>query len=92
MKATKRTVFEVDYNELDRAISEEFGIDFEIVAYEYLSNGSSKTFNVEPKAMDVHDYNNLKSGKLHYMTQSLLDEMCYRGKIIATEYVVKIFW
>ena len=52
MKTTKKTIFEVDYNELDESINSFLkskgytGRDFEVISEEELSNYIQKSFDV----------------------------------------------
>lgn len=88
----KKTIIEMDYKELDELISKEFGIDYECVAYEEWSNGESHEFAVEPNTLDEYNSNNLKTGKLHYLTSGLLDELCFQGKLEAGDYLISVSW
>lgn len=88
----KKTVIEMGYNELDQLISKEFGIDYECVPYEEWNNDESHQFNVEAESMDAYDLKKFAKQKYDYMTRSLLNELCFRGKIEAGEYIVKVSW
>lgn len=92
MKLEERTVFVVDYNELDRAISEEFKIKYECVAYEEWGNYQSHEFSVKAEPMNKYDLRDLQKNDLHWKTSTLLNEMCHRGKIKPGHYLIKVFW
>ena len=98
MDVTKKVVFEVDYNDLDKAITEFLrskGVqkEFEIVAYEELHNDMSKTYNIGKYDWSVlreGDKEEILHGDLHYQTNTILDWMFQDGLIEAGEYLVKI--
>lgn len=101
MKYQTRTTNFVNYNDLDRAISEflkEKGAkntQFEVVAYEELGNDSDKAFNIgkyDFSLPDESDKADILNGKLHYQTGRILEWMCAEGKIPAGDYVVEISW
>lgn len=101
MKITTKTIHEVDYNDLDEAISEflkEKGAaktEFKIVAYEELGNDSAQTFSIGgydwavPKEKEKAE---ILKGKLHYKTSSIMEWMCSEGKIPSGDYVIEICW
>lgn len=100
MKTTKKTILEVDYNELDKSINEflkEKGIkgEFEVVADEELNNDSQKSFLVDGKEDEFflkYDLPDIKKGKFSFKTGTILNWMCIEGKIEAGEYIVDICW
>ena len=92
MKYIEKTVFEVNYGDLDKAISEEFGIEFEIVAHHELMNDVAWTCTVRPEPMEEYYRGRLEGGNFIWMGGILLNEMCHRGKIPAGKYVVEISW
>lgn len=101
MKYQTRTTNFVNYNDLDRAISEflkEKGAkntEFEIVAYEELGNDSDKAFNIgkyDWAVLDEKDKQEILRGNLYFRTGVILEWMCAEGKIPAGDYVVEISW
>ncbi len=101
MKIDTKTIHSVNYNDLDRAISDflkEKGgknCEFEVVAYEELCNDTAKTFNIgeyDWAVPDEDEKEEILGGKLHFKTSSILEWMSAEGKIPSGEYVVKISW
>lgn len=101
MKYQTRTTNFVNYNDLDRAISEflkEKGAkntEFEVVAYEELGNDSDKAFNIgkyDWAVPDEKDKQEILRGNLYFRTGPILEWMCAEGKIPAGDYVVEISW
>lgn len=92
MNFEKKTYFTLSYSDLDEAISEEFEIDFEMVPEEELMNSIKKHFHVEPQTLNSYDKEKIKAKRYSFLTGSLLNEMCYRGKIPPGDYLVEVYW
>lgn len=88
----KVTYIEMDYDEVDRIISDAYGINYEFVAFEEAHNDSSHTFLVEAEALNEYDQSNLDRKDFRFMTQSLLCDLCHQGKIEAGNYLINVCW
>lgn len=102
LNTTTKTVKEVDYNDLDKAITDflksknftnknfdKYG--YECIAENEWSNYQSHSFPVEPELPDKFELKELKEGELP-STSCLLNWMCADGLIEKGEYLVDIFW
>lgn len=96
MKIKTVTLNEVDFNELNRAVSAHFGQCYEVVSDEELSNDSSKEVTVERKPLNEWEAQRVEkfrtTGKGQYLLHRLLQQMCNEGKIEPGKYLVKISW
>ena len=88
----KVTYFEMRDDEVDELISGAYGIDFEFVPYEEACNDTEHTFSVEPEPLGEYDRSMLERKDYHFMTRSLLCDLCHQGKIDAGDYLVKVSW
>lgn len=96
MNVIKKVVFEVDYNDLDDAISDflvEKGLkgNYECVVCEEWGNDESHSFTVTPRIRESNK-KDIVARNLNYQTAILLDWMCAEGKIEPGEYLVNISW
>lgn len=97
LEMTVKTVFEVDYSDLDNFIEEVYGHQYEIVGAEECGNYCSKTYNIKKEALDDYDVKRLNefiaNGKYQYLSPNvLLTDCCNRDLIPAGEYLIDIFW
>jgi len=96
LKVEKKTVFKVDYNDLDDFISEVYGHRYEIVADEELSNYSSKEYHVEQEELSDYNMKSLREfteeGRGMYNARLILVDLCNKGLIETGDYVIDIFW
>lgn len=88
----KVTYFKMSEDEIDKLISEAYGIDYILAAYEEACNDSQHTFSVEPEPLDEYDRSKLDRKDFHFMTRSLLCDLCHQGKIEAGDYLVEVCW
>ena len=99
---TKKVVFEVDYNDLDEAITdflksksftnrnfEKYG--YESIAENEWSNDCQHSFIVQPELPDEYDQKRLNDNDAP-CTGTLLNWMCADGLIEAGEYLVTVSW
>ena len=102
LEVTKNVVFEVDYVDLDEAIttflrSKSFtnkNFDkhgYECVAENEWCNDQSHTFNVSAALPDKYELEKLANNQEPY-TCAILDWMCADGLIEAGEYLVNVSW
>lgn len=96
MKTNTKTVREVDYNDLDEAITEFLkskGVNknYECVAYEEWGNYESHSFDVDGD-IDEADKTQILHGNLHYQTQNILNWMAEENVIENGEYLVSVYW
>lgn len=101
MNVTKKVIFEVDYNDFDKAINDFLkskGVkkcDFEIVAHHELCNDVSKSFNVgkyDWAKLDEDRKQEILDGDLSHVAGDVLEWMHEDGLIEAGEYLVNISW
>ena len=96
LKVEKKTVFKVDYGDLDDFISEVYGHEYEIVADEELSNYSSKEYHVEQEELSDYNMKSLREfteeGRGMYNARLILVDLCNKGLIETGDYVIDIFW
>lgn len=83
---------EMDYDELDKLISDAYGINYEFVAFEEAHNDSSHTFLVEAESLDEYNQSKLNGKDFHFMARSLLCDLCHQGKIEAGNYLINVCW
>lgn len=88
----KVTYIEMDYDEVDRIISDAYGINYEFVASEEAHNDSSHALLVEAEPLDEYDQSKLDRKDFHFMARSLLCDLCYQGKIEAGNYLINVCW
>lgn len=100
MKTIKKTIFEVDYNEFDRAATEFLkskGVDVEsdVVCDNEWSNDSQHSCTVKNTSDDFFEKYakpSLLKGELSSEWQSILQWMCIDGLIEPGEYIIDICW
>ena len=90
----KKVMITCEYDELERFIKEEFNLpNYDIIADEELINDIIWTTNVESIEMDAKELINIiRKGNTSYKTRSLMNQLCFEGKIEAGEYAVDICW
>lgn len=88
----KVTYFKMSDSEIDELISGAYGIDFKFVPYEEACNDSQHTFSVEPEPLSGYNRSKLEQKNFHFMTRSLLCDLCHQGKIEAGDYLVTVCW
>ena len=88
--------FEVDYDDLDDFISEQYGREFEIVADQELMNDVSKTVTIKKSVLNQWEQKDLEEWKLtgrkNWMLYTLLTDLCNRDLIPEGEYLINISW
>jgi len=97
LKAKQKIVYEVEYDDLNEFIKYHYGVkEFYFTDDQELANYTSKTFNVSPKQPGAYDMKKLEkfmAGEyVQFMTQTLLNNLCFSGLLEAGEYLVKVFW
>jgi hypothetical protein len=95
MKIRTETVHFVEYRDLEKAIKEHYGVDYEFVAAEECGNDSSHVFYVDGiiQDYDLEDLDTfLRGGWLNYRTGLILDKMHLDGHIPTGKYIVEVCW
>lgn len=87
----------VDYNDLNDFISFHYGVEFDVVADQEMSNDSKMTVTVEPE--EILDYDQEKLDRLRerndyptYSLHVLLQDLCNRGHLAAGQYLICVSW
>lgn len=100
-KIKKEVIYKIEDTELDNLISDYYGVNYEVVPYEELSNGEDKEFKVvfsdKPSAWSK---NALEAGSLlmdtkkikHFTTEKYLTYMAMQGMIPEGNYLISLFW
>lgn len=92
----KKTVVEVDYDELESLIECVYGREVELVVSEEWGNYEAHTFSADGKLDKYEEAALLKFQEEGYasfgITRVLLNDLVRKGEIEASEYVVSIFW
>jgi hypothetical protein len=103
-KATVKTIAEIDYNDLDRLITDTLRVlinpnltYYEMVAYEEWGNYQNHSFDYDEDDYDEEDWNDvkekLKTGKWpHYQTGVILNYLVKMKYIPACELSVSVYW
>lgn len=93
MRSVKKTIIQVDYNDLDEAIKKylNLSIPFESVAYQEWNNDSQYEFHIDGR---VDDYNRdqIAKGKYMYGIGTILNMMCADGLIEVGNYMIDVNW
>lgn len=96
LKAKKKTIFEVDYKDLERLIKEEFGHDFSIPADEEVGNDTSISKNIQKEELAKYDKDRLTEflhiGRYGPCLQVLMTDMANRDVIEEGDYVIRVSW
>lgn len=92
MKFKEKTIREVDYNDLDEFISQEFGIEYESIPYEEWNNYESHSLEVEAKEMNKYTKAKMERKNYHFILSELLNHLCFTGKLEPGEYLINIFY
>lgn len=97
MIGTKKTMIEVDYHEVECLIQETYGIkEYNIACAEETGNDTALSYTISPEEADeytLESIEKMRSGKeVSYRTQSIMDDLCFRGLIEAGDYVIEISW
>jgi len=97
LTGTVKTIIEVDYHDVDKAVNEFFklkGIEgkCECVPDNEWSNDSSHSFNIAPELPSKDDEERIRSCHLSWRIGAILDWMCAEGHIDAGEYIIDICW
>ncbi len=96
MKVKVVSYMEVDYNELDKAISKFYGQSFECVPTEEWNNDSSYDFDIKKAKLSDYDKKKIeeyKSGECpSYIVRTLLVDMCNQGEIEPGHYLIQVCW
>lgn len=103
MKVNKKVIFEVYYNDLDRAITQFLkskdgnftfldGSRYESVSENEWSNDSCYNFNVTGQLSDSNR-KIIEEGIFDGLsTRLILDWMCEQGEIEPGEYIIRVSW
>lgn len=99
MKVNKKTIFEVNYNDLDKAVTEFLkskGINCGKYGYECMDknewgNDESHGFNVKKQKLDSYDESGLTENRIPGL-YGILNWMCLEGMIEEGEYLVDVCW
>ena len=93
---TEKTNLHMDYHQLDDLISTYFKVDYEIVAYEELSNDSVFEINVAASNISSYDLNtisHIKNGKIDHWSTSIYMSYLAKEKVIPEgNYIIEICW
>ncbi len=102
MNITKKSVNEINYNDLDKEITAflkskgcteknfvKYG--YELVAMEEWGNYESHSFNVRLELPDEDDQKEILN-YAEFKTAKILNWMCFDKLIESGEYLVKIYW
>lgn len=98
MEVTQKTVFEVDYNDLDDKITqflESKGYPFNETGYECIAENewNNDSCHLWPITNKLSEYTRKKIEKLgHLGTGEIMDWMCSEGLIEPGEYLITICW
>ena len=80
---TQETTWTVDYSDIEDLINKHFHLangKFEIMAHEELNNDSVFEVDVDcDELLEDYDYDMMKSGKLHWQTNNILNVMARQG-------------
>ena len=92
----KKTIFEVDYNDLDRFIAHHYQLNYFEGTLES-SNDTSHSITVEKEPLskwDVTDMEKiLKDGNCEYWKLHIvLQDLCNKGIIEPGQYLVRVSW
>ena len=98
MKVTEKKYYEVDWQDFEKFVQDEFRIfDWSFVEDVEGRNDSSYAFRVDGKLRDYQEeriQGMIKSGKQTqlYCTQFLLDKLAAQGKIPCGDYLITVYW
>jgi hypothetical protein len=99
LKMRQETVNVVDSYDLDKFIQSAYDLQaYEFVPCEEVGNDSHHMFRVKAENIEGDEYQNgnlrmFRAGKFqYYMTQSLLDDLAYRGEIPEGTYIISVSW
>jgi hypothetical protein len=94
-KYTTETVIRCDYKEIERIVQKHYKVkNWSIVADQECNNDSSLSFSVRCK-LDKYDKERVKDFKKDddtFMSNALLDNLCFLGLIPEGEYIVDVMW
>jgi hypothetical protein len=98
MNYTTKIIREVDYKEINKAITNFLKLkeiplreDYQCVAEEEWSNYESHSIDIEAEA-DEDEIEQIRKGKFMYQTNNILNWMCAEGLVEEGEYLVSINW
>jgi len=96
MKSESRTIFEVDYHELEREVKEAFGVDWNFAAAQEANNDTMNEFSVDGT---LYDYEREEIAAFidgthdgDYLASALMNELCRLGRIEPGTYMVRVSW
>ena len=97
MKYETVTMYEVAYNELEKAIMETYGRQFNVVADLEESNDSAHRVCVDKaEELDIYDRKRLEdwkaTGNVSYMTHIIMQDMVNNGVIPAGDWLIMMSW
>jgi len=97
LKMKSKRIHEVEYHHLDAFISAEYDVNFEVVADQELSNDSAKTMTIRgevPTEDDLERLQQINHTKIvpPFSLRMLMENLCFRGRLPAGDYVIKVSW
>jgi len=96
MKSKVETFIVVDYNDLNSFITKIYGIDFEIVEDQEMSNDSCITIKVKKEKLlsgDIEELIKRKKDKyVIYILHTLLTDLVNKNLIKEGKYLIKVSW
>lgn len=90
-----KTIHTVQDSDLDRFISQVYGVEFNFVADNEVGNDSSVSFAVDGVLDDYERDEVAKFARgevVSYISRTLLNDACARGLIPAGDYLVSVCW
>jgi len=96
-KSKVKQFITVDYNDFDQFISSHYGQEFEIVADQECGNDCDLSFDVrkgfEFTKWDDENLDKFKtSGRSHFSTNIILQDLFRQGLIPEGEYLISVSW
>lgn len=96
LRKTIETVMRVEYNDLEKLISETYGIDYEIVPMEEWNNDSEHSYSIKKEELSKYDQaylQDFKNGKpRHFILPSIMTDLCNRDIIPEGNYLIGVCW
>lgn len=85
----------LDYKEFEELVYKTYGVKYEIVASEELTNYTLYALYVDKDEDEIDKdlLSKFKSGEfVKYATQSIARDMCIKGVMKPGDYIIDIFW
>ena len=95
LRAKKKEYTVVEFGDLERFISQEYGHLFEFAVDQESGNDTYYAFSVERELDDyerkyIQEFE--KTGTGVYLARALLNDLCIKGKIEPGEYLIRVSW